>query len=330
IESALRYARGLSIDAHRDAVARMYAEFSRVASENPQAWTRAVVAPEAIRDATPKNAMQAFPYTKRHCSDWNVNRGVAILVCSAGAAEKLGIDRRKWIFPLSTVESRHVVVLAQQRKLHSHLGTVLSAKRAFELAGASRKDVTAAELYSCFPAAIGSFAYDLELPADCPLTVTGSMAFSGGPFNHFTLDGVARMVEVLRDEAAKSRGSRKLGVVTNLSGIFGKQGCALLSNLPNAGGYRYEDITAAVAAADPPCPLDDHYAGPATVVGYTVVFQGGQPSHGVAICDTPKGARTVARSDGPALLQRIMTRELCGREVEIASDGSFTEKEKPA
>lgn len=330
IESALRYARGLSVDAHRDAVARMYSEFSRIASENPRAWSRDVVSPEAIRDATPKNAMQAFPYTKRHCSNWNVNRGVAILVCSAETAEKLGIDRRKWIFPLSTVESRHVVVLAQQRKLHSHLGTVLSAKRAFELAGASSRDVTAAELYSCFPAAIGSFAHDLELPADCPLTVTGSMAFSGGPFNHFTLDGIARMVEVLRAEAAKSPGSRRLGVVTNLSGIFGKQGCALFSNLPNAGGYGYEDITATVAAADPPCALDDHYVGPATVVGYTVVFQGGQPSHGVAICDTPKGARTVARSDDQALLEGIMTHELCGREIEIASDGSFTEKENPA
>lgn len=329
IESALRYARGLSVDAHRDAVARMYSEFSRIASENPRAWSRDLVSPEAIRDATPKNTMQSFPYTKRHCSSWNVNRGVAILVCAAATAEKLGIDRRKWIFPLSTVESRHVVVLAQQRKLHSHLGTVLSAKRAFELAEASPKDVTAAELYSCFPAAIGSFAYDLDLPADCPLTVTGSMAFSGGPFNHFTLDGIARMVEVLRAEAAKSPGSRRLGVVTNLSGIFGKQGCALFSNLPNTGGYRYEDITATVAAADPPCPLDDHYVGPATVVGYTVVFQGGQPSHGVAICGTPKGARTVARSDDHALLERIMTRELCGREVEITSDGSFTEKEKP-
>jgi acetyl-CoA C-acetyltransferase len=217
-----------------------------------------------------------------------------------------------------------VVVLAQQQKLHSHLGTVLSGKRAFELAGASPADVTAAELYSCFPAALGSFAHDLELPESCPLTVTGSMAFSGGPFNHFTLDGVARMVEVLRAEAAASSDSPRLGLVTNLSGIFGKQGCALFSNAPNADGYRYEDITATVAAADPPRPLDDDYVGPATVVGYTVVFQGGQPSHGVAICDTPKGARTVARSDDPALLERIMTRELCGCDVEIAGDGSFT------
>lgn len=323
IESALRHQQGLSIDEHRDALARMYSEFSSVAAVNPHAWSRDVVAAQDIRDATSKNAMQSFPYTKRHCSSWNVNRGVAILVCSAGTAERLGIDRRKWIFPLATVESRHVVVLAQQRRLHSHPGTVLAGRRVFELAQASASDVTAAELYSCFPAAVGSFAHDLGLTRDCPLTVTGSMAFWGGPFNQFSLEGVARMAEVLRERAEEEAEARHIGLVTNLSGIFGKQACALYSNRPNPGGYHYEDITAAVAAVDAPCPLDESYVGPATIVGYTVVFERGDVSHGVVICDTPSGMRTVARSDDAALLDEMMAREFCGREVEISSDGRF-------
>jgi hypothetical protein len=33
--------------------------------------------------------------------------------------------------------------------------------------------LTATELYSCFPAAIQSFARDLRIPASCPWTVTG-------------------------------------------------------------------------------------------------------------------------------------------------------------
>ena len=67
------------------------------------------------------------------------------------------------------------------------------------LAGACVDDVTAADLYSCFPAAVQSFALDLGLEGVCPYTVTGSMAFAGGPYNHGGLDGVARMVEVLRE-----------------------------------------------------------------------------------------------------------------------------------
>ena len=61
--------------------------------------------------------------------------------------------------------------------------------------------------------------------------------------------------------------------------------------------------------------------GPAMVVGYTVVHAGGVPSHAIAICDTPAGARTVVRSDDPAVLRRMMDEELCGREVDAAGAG---------
>jgi acetyl-CoA C-acetyltransferase len=128
------------------------------------------------------------------------------------------------------------------------------------------------------------------------------------------------MVEVLRDGTTPGR---RLGLVSNLSGIFGKQAVVLLSNAPNPNGYAYEDVTPAVAARDVPVPLNAGYAGPATVVGYTVVFQRGAPSHGVAVCDTPAGERTVARCDDPALLDDMMRRELCGRVVEVGPDGSF-------
>jgi len=325
IESALRYQQRLSIDEHRDALGRLYSAFSEVAAANPHAWSREAVSAAEIRDPTPKNAMQAFPYTKRHCSNWNVNQAAAILVCSVRKAEQLGLDRRKWIFPVATAESRHVVVLAQQRQLHSHPGTIMAGKRAFALAAASPGDLTAAEIYSCFPAAVRSFAYDLMLEKSCPLTVTGGMPFAGGPFNHFSLEGVARMVEVLRAEAAENPTVRRLGLVTNLSGIFGKQACALFSNLPNPSGYRYEDVTEAVAAIDVPCPLQDDYVGPATIVGCTVVFDNGRASHGVAICDTPGGARTVARSDDETLLREMMEREFCGSAVEILNGGTWIE-----
>jgi acetyl-CoA C-acetyltransferase len=320
IESALRHERGLSLEEHRDRLAELYSSFSDVAAGNPHAWRRDSVRPDDIRNATPKNPMLAFPYTKRHCSQWNVNHGVAVIVCSVRKAEALGLDPAGWIFPLAAVESKHVVVLAQQRQLHSHLGTVLCGERALALAGVATKDLSAAELYSCFPAAIQSFAHDLKLEGTCALTVTGSMAFSGGPFNHFSLEGVARMVEVLR---AGSHPDRRVGLVSNLSGIFGKQTCVVLSNVPNEAGYRYEDITRSVAERELPLPLNETYTGPATIVGYTVAFNREDPSHAVAICDTPTGERTVARSDDKALLQSMIREEFCGRQVDVQGDGSF-------
>ena len=209
IESALRYRQGLGIEEHRDEVARLYSSFSEIAAANPHAWRRAPMSAEEIRNPTAKNPMLAFPYTKRHCSQWNVNHGVAILVCSAAKAEELGLAREGWIFPVAATQSRHVVVPARKRRLHSHPGTVACGERALALAGVAGDDIMAAELYSCFPSAIRCFARDLNLKEGCPLTVTGSMAFGGGPFNHFSLEGVARMVEVLRAAARRRIGETR-------------------------------------------------------------------------------------------------------------------------
>jgi acetyl-CoA C-acetyltransferase len=123
---------------------------------------------------------------------------------------------------------------------------------------------------------------------------------------------------VLRGGEGNDGSERRIGLVSNLSGIFGKQACALFSNLPNADGYRYQDVTAEVAACDLPLPLDGDYVGPAAIAGYTVVFVGGVPSHAIGICDTPGGGRTVVRSEDQALLESMTREEFCGRVVQVA------------
>jgi acetyl-CoA C-acetyltransferase len=128
------------------------------------------------------------------------------------------------------------------------------------------------------------------------------------------------MVEVLRAGGPE----RRIGLVANLSGIFAKQACAVFSNLPNPDGYRFEDVTAEVAAQDAPVPMAVNYVGPATIAGCTVIFAGGAPSHAIAICDTPGGERTVVRSEDPALLDAMTREEFVGRTVQVAADGGFT------
>jgi hypothetical protein len=129
------------------------------------------------------------------------------------------------------------------------------------------------------------------------------------------------MVEVLREDHGGPR--RRVGLVSNLSGIFSKQACALFSNEPNPGGFQFEDVTSEVAARDLPVPLRDDYTGPATVVGYTVVFQGSVPSHAIAICDLPDGTRTVVRSEDPSVLDALMRTEHCGRTIDVAAGGGM-------
>jgi len=325
IESAIRASRGLSHDAHRDVIANLYASFSQVAANNPRAWSREVLGAADIRNATDKNAMLAYPYTKKFNSQWNVNQGAAILVCSAAKAKMLGLDSARWIYPLSGVQSRHVTCLAEKKQFHTMPGAVISGGRAYTLAGITSKDVTAADMYSCFPAAVQIFGHDLKLD-HIPWSVSGSMAFAGGPFNHAAIDSVVRIVDVLRDPSAKQR---QIGMVSNLSGIFGKQAVALFSNQPTvvsgkANVFAFDDVTAQVAKLDPPMKVNAQYSGSAKVVGYTVAYIKNSPSHAFVYCESESGERTVAKTADHSLLSRFLTEEFIGKTLTINNDRSIS------
>ncbi|MBK8288095.1 MAG: hypothetical protein IPK95_05180 [Cellvibrionales bacterium] len=60
IESALRYARGETVDANRHRIARRYQRFSEIAAQNPHAWKRDVLSIEQIRDPVGKIACWLF------------------------------------------------------------------------------------------------------------------------------------------------------------------------------------------------------------------------------------------------------------------------------
>src|SRR5262245_30379770 len=85
-ETALRAAAGRDIDAHQVHVSELWSRFSEVAATNPNAWSRTALSPEDIRTVTPGNRMVVFSYTKRMCSNIDVDQGAAILLCSYGAA----------------------------------------------------------------------------------------------------------------------------------------------------------------------------------------------------------------------------------------------------
>src|SRR4029079_6607639 len=82
------------------------------------------------------------------------------------------------------------------------------------------------ELYSCFPAAVRVQQRALRLPLDGTPTVTGGMAFAGGPFNHFTYQATAAIVYPPRAH----RGS--LAMVSTVSGFLTKPGLAIWSCEP--------------------------------------------------------------------------------------------------
>ena len=311
MESALRYAEGLRVDAHRQAVARLWADFSRVAVDNPSAWHRAAVSVEDILGTGGGNRMLAFPYAKLHNSHWNVDQAAGLIFCSVAAARAAGVPESRWIYPLAVADSNHMVPLSARAALHRSYGFQHAGRRALEIAGLGIDGVAHLELYSCFPVAVRVQARELAIPPGRPLTVTGGMAFAGGPLNNFVLQAMVRMAEVLRAD----RGSA--GLVTAVSGMLTKQGVSVWSTRAPARPFAFADVTSEVAGAMQTVEVVSHYEGGATIAAYTVLYEADAPARAVMICDLPDGRRTLAATTNPPLALAMTEQEFCGRRVQI-------------
>jgi acetyl-CoA C-acetyltransferase len=316
IESAYRAARGWGVEDHRDRLARMYSRFSEIAADNPHAWKGERIDASEIRNASARNRMLAFPYTKLHNTSWNVDQASALLFCSAQRAEELGIPRAKWIFPRASTESNYMLALAQRPELHRLPGARIAGRRALELAGLGVDQLDLLELYSCFPIAVEIYAEELGIAQDRDLTVTGGMPFAGGPLNNFVLQSTCRMIELLRQRGGS-------GLVTSVSGYLTKQGFGVWSSEPGAHGFQFADVSEEVAAAMPPRTVVEPVDGVAVVCGCTVIHQGDQRLCGVALLDLADGSRTLANTVDPRMMELIESEELCGRRV-LLRDGRFS------
>jgi acetyl-CoA C-acetyltransferase len=317
MDNALRFRDGLSLEAQRDEIARLLADSSAIAASNPHAWYRTPFSFDEIRTISPKNRMLAFPYARRHNSDWNVDQAAGLILCSVEKARAHGVPRERWVFPISASESNHVIPVSAREELHRCPGAAIAGARALELAGKTVDEIAHCDLYSCFPASVRIFARELGLSGEKPLTVTGGMAAAGGPLNNYVLQAMVRMAEVLREDPGSA------GLVTAISGFMNKVGFGIWSGEPPSEGFRFEDSTAEVAARTRTLALVGDYRGPARVVSYTVVYLGDKPFEGIAVCDLPDGSRTIATT-GDAELALAMTREeFCGRSVTVAAGGAL-------
>jgi acetyl-CoA C-acetyltransferase len=316
VENALRAADGQSLDAHRRAVALLWSRMSRVAADNPQAWSREIVSADDIREPVGRNRMLAFPYTKLHNSQWNVDQAAGLVLCSLATARALGLPPERWVFPLAVAEANHMVPLSERRFPHRCPGFARVGERALRAASRELAEVAHLELYSCFPSALRVQARELGIDESRPLTVTGGMAFAGGPLNNFVYQALVRMAQVLRADSGST------GMVNAVSGVLTKQGVSLWSTESAPQGFRFEDASAEAARETPAAPLVEDATGEATVVTYTVLFEGELPSRTVLLCELGDGRRTLLASADPALATAAIGEELCGRKLRLAGGGA--------
>jgi acetyl-CoA C-acetyltransferase len=313
LENALRAAEGLSLEAHRRRLAVLWASLSERTAGNPDAWTREPIGAEEIEDAK-RNPMLAFPYGRLHCSQWNVDQAAGLVLCSAETARSLGIPRDRWIFPLAVADANHMLPYTERRELHRCAGFARAAERAFERAGRDLAGVPHRELYSCFPSAVRVQLRELEIEDELPFSVTGGMAFAGGPVNNFVLQALVRMARVLRETPGAA------GLLTAVSGMLAKQGVSLWSSQPGSAPFGHDDVSESTARDTPAAVYDDGAQGPARIATYTVIYQAGEPQRVALIAEFEDGRRALAGSDEPAFVESATREEMCGRPVRISAD----------
>ncbi len=313
-ESAIRAARRESIDEHRDRISRLWEGFNRVAVENPYAWRRDPLTWRQIRESTPDNRMVGFPYTKAMNSNWDLDQAAAVILTTVEAADRLGVARDRWVFPVAGTDGMDTANVTNRENLHSSPAIRHAGARAFELAGVDADDLAHVDLYSCFPSAVQIGVDELGLGQDRQLTVTGGLTFAGGPLNNYVMHSIATMVGVLREDAGAT------GICTANGGYVTKHAIGLYSTTPPASGFRHDDVQAEVDA-EPTTPSAEDHTGPGTIEAYTVMHGRDGAELGLVAVATPDGRRAWGNTRDAELMDGMCRTEHIGAAVELDTEG---------
>jgi acetyl-CoA C-acetyltransferase len=314
-ENARRHAAGESLAANRERIARLWRGFAIVAEGNPFAWTRQAPSVETIRDATPDNRMNSFPYTKRLCSNLVVDLGAAVILCSAELAARLGVPRDRWVFLHTATDCMATPPMSHRMDFLRVPALEIAGRRALELSKVDPNQVSYVDLYSCFPAAVQIAAEALGLSTERPLTLTGGLAYAGGPFNSYVLHAIATAMDKTRSDPGS------LALISSIGGAFAKHAFGIYSSDPPERGFQYADLDAE-AAEFPRRKLAQSFAGDATIETFVLRYRNGEPSLASVAAVLDDGRRTWAKSDSQELMAEMTERETCGRSATL-KDGEL-------
>ncbi len=301
IDSALAMVEGVSPARLRTDVSELWARFDAVAGTNPDAaFAGRTHTAESLATSTEENRLLAFPYNKWHSTQWALDHAAVLLICSEDFALRHGAPADQLLHPQVALDSSWGLTLSRRQQMHRWPAMAVMGEVAQEHLGIALAELELTELYSCFPAAVRLQQRELGLPTDGTPTVTGGMAFAGGPFNHFTYMATAELARRLRTRAGN--GGSELALLTTVSGLLTKGGLMVWGRDPHPEGALVADLSAEVRMAtgqvevaefDPDLAIED--AG--TVLAATVT--GGFDPKLYAITDDAAGIRHVVSEPVP-------------------------------
>lgn len=320
-ENALRAKAGRTVEEHQAFLGSFMARNAVVSASNPYAWFQTAYTPDQISTVTPDNRWVCFPYPKRMNAIMEVDLSAAIVVMSEEEAERRGIDPSRCVAFLGGGSGVDAWTPCERIDFTTSPAMKASSNAAFEHASLTVDDVDLFDLYSCFPSAIEMALTALGVATDDPrgATVTGGLAYAGGPGNSYALHGLAAMTERLRD----SLDPASTGLVSSLGMTATKHAYNVLSSERStwsaADGLAHKITLADVDRTGP--ELVDEVSGTGEIETYTVEHdRTGAAVRTIIVVRLDDGRRTVG--NGMCThdeVRALMTSEGIGRRVAITA-----------
>lgn len=313
-EQAHRHHLGRTLDEHLPQVGALWSRFSEIAAGNPNAWIREAMTPEEVITPSAENRMVGFPYTKVMNSNNAVEQSAAVLLTSVEVAERLGVPRDRWVFPVAGGDGHDHPYVSHRWDLHTSPAIGVIGRATLDAAGTGVDDLSHVDLYSCFPVAVQVGAAQLGLDLGRQLTLTGGLAFAGGPWNNYVMHSIAAMVEALRADGGT-------GLVWANGGYLTKHAFGVYRTEPPAHGYRHVHPQDEIDALPSREVAADH-DGPATVESWVVMHdRDNRPERAFVALLTDDGRRAWGTTDDADAMATMVAEEMIGRRVTRAADG---------
>ena len=318
-ETAIRGAAGRTIDDHRMAMAQLFSRFSAVAAANPLADRRQGYTAEEIAAVGPKNPYIGFPYTKLMNANAFIDQAAALILTSVANARHLAIPESKWIYLHGCADAYDHWYISDRKNFHSSPAMRIVAEEAFEMAETDLDEISHFDLYSCFPSAVEIACQEMGIAPDDPrgLTVTGGLAYFGGPGNNYVTHAIAEMMNRLR----ASPGSK--GLVTSNGNYVTKQSAGIYSTEPPARVFEPKDPAAYQAKidADKGATVTEVAAGRGKIETYTVMHDRNGPSYAILFGRLQDNSRFIANTpDDDGLLRDMTDRDYLGAAGTVSHD----------
>ncbi len=292
-ETSLRASAGRSPEEHMMFMGRSFERLSRMAAQNPFAWSKNALSAQTIATPGPDNRYVGYPYTKYMNANVNVDQSCALVMTSEDNARSLGIPEDKWVYPVGGADFNDVWYVSRRPCLHRSPAIQNASRMALEQADMMLDDMDVFDIYSCFPSALEIARQEIGIPENDPrdLSVTGGLAFFGGPGNNYTLHAIAAVVDRIRKDRARK------AMVTANGWYLTKHAVGIYAGSPAGQGWHDRDDSSVQRSIDAealPAPVD-RASGVLTVEAYVIRHdQAGLPVTGTAIGRLEDGQRALA------------------------------------